>query len=102
MAKLSAEKLEEGREYIINNSLDEFRQWMKDNTPLIDDSVVINTLQTCAAAKDTEKALKLFDAVFSDIDPQAQLFGACLSIAISCVILLGVIGGIVYLITSVL
>lgn len=73
MAKLSEDTLKNGRYHIANQDLDSFDSWLDQNNIIIDRDIVRKTFSKCFSANDTEKALRLFDAVFPDIDPDEDM-----------------------------
>jgi SH3-like domain-containing protein len=102
MAKLSVEVLTEGRNFIRAKDLDGFITWIKANNITIDTNVVRSTYERIFHADDMEKAIKMFDAVFPDIDPVADIVTFFTKLLIKLLFIMGAIGGIVYLIGALL
>jgi len=101
MAKLSPEILEEGRELIRAYDLEGFLGWVRTHSPLMNQDLIRSTYEKVFRAQDSEKGLKLFDAVFPNLDPGAERTGIFVRIGCLLFIGLGLLGGIVYLVRSV-
>jgi hypothetical protein len=104
--KLSDEVLDEGRTHIRARNLDGLKAWVEKHAYSISAEEVAKTYKLLFMAKDTTRALKLFDKVFTDLDPVLDVLGARIKTAVSCVsvclIGLGCVGGIAYLIVMVM
>jgi len=105
MAKLSKSVLEEGRAHVRSRDLKSLRLWQDTNIPAWRRSSVEQHFER-AYEKDSSGtlALKLFDRVYTDIDPVEENAKAVLSLVtlavklvVVLVLLVGAIGGIVYL-----
>jgi hypothetical protein len=100
MSQLSEEVLDEGRALIRAKDLDGFIAWIGKNKIDIDTEVVKQTYGMCFRFDDTEKALRLFEQVFPGIDPTAQAIGTFIKQGCALFVLLGLIGGFLYLFRS--
>ena len=100
MAKLSAEVLERGRDRIRAGDLNGFMAWVQEHGPVINLSVVRDTYTKVFKANDTEKGLKLFDGVFPHADRARDYREAILKLGVLFVVLLGSLGGVIYLVQS--
>ena len=98
--KLSSEVLEQGRDRIRNADLDGLMLWVKTHAPLMDDNVVRNTFEKVFKWNDVEKALRMFDAGFVDYDPSKDLKSIFIKLGVVLLLLLGALGGVVYLFRS--
>jgi hypothetical protein len=102
--KLTETQLEEGRVYIRANDIDALGRWIEAHKVIIDRVEVLKTFRRIAPA-DPERAIKLFDKVFEDMDPvfdrRVILWRLGFRIIIVLVVALGCIGGIVYLVKTV-
>ena len=97
MAKLSAEVLEQGRERVRNADLEGLISWTKTHASLMDEGMIRRTFSKVFHWKDTEKALRMFDAGFVDYDPEKDARGILLRLGVILLLLLGALGGVVYL-----
>ncbi len=97
MAKLSTEVLEKGRDRVRNADLEGLIAWTKAHAPLMDEGMIRKTFEKVFKWKDSEKALKMFDAGFVDYDPNKDARGILLRLGVLLLILLGALGGAVYL-----
>lgn len=100
--KLSKEVLEEGRSLILDKKLDELKEWQDENIP---------EWKGLDPRPSFEKAyslgmdgIKLFDSLYIDVDPKLEriknrlyLLKGILIFMFIILIILGSIGGIVYL-----
>lgn len=100
MAKLSDEILEQGRERIRAQDLEGFMSWVQKHAPNINAVTVKDTYSTIFKAQNTEKGLKLFEAVFPEVDPEKDARVTLLALGILVLVLLGSLGGVVYLFQS--
>jgi hypothetical protein len=100
MAKLSAEVLEEGRALIRQKNLDGFLAWVDRQRVAIDMEVVRDAYEKCFEYDDVDKALRLFEAIFPKADPAADLLLGFSRLALRILLVLGVIGGLIYLIRN--
>ena len=98
--KLSSEVLEQGRDRIRKSDLDGLMLWVKTHAPLMDESLVRNTFEKAFKWKDAEKALRMFDAGFVDYDPSKDLKSIFIKLGVVLLLLLGALGGVVYLFRS--
>jgi hypothetical protein len=64
--KLPAEVLEQGRERVRNADLEGLITWTKTHAPLMDEGMIRKTFVKVFKWKDSEKALRMFDAGFVD------------------------------------
>jgi hypothetical protein len=101
MAKFTEEQLEEARGYIREMKWDMLELWMDEHKVVIDRKVAMDMFKKCMRAKDEEKAMKMFNAGFADMDPavdrlagKIRFYGGCGCLIFVC---LGILGGIVYL-----
>jgi hypothetical protein len=108
MAKLSESVMETGRSHIRAMDLDAFMRWVDATEVRIDKGVVRETMEKCFRYKDTEKALRMFEAGFANADPDEdkrneklgrRIGWGCL--AIGALLLIGAIGGAVYLVSAI-
>lgn len=67
--KLSEEALDEGRKLIIAGDGEGFAKWVEANKIVIDTKNTWRTLEMRMRAGDVQRALRLFDIVFSNVDP---------------------------------
>ena len=101
MAKLTDAFLDEGRALIAAKDLGGFTDWLKRSKVLIDHDVVLNTFHKCFIADDPVKALKMFDAVFPDQNPQLDLAVGLTKLGCAVLFVLGAIGGVVFLVHTI-
>ena len=69
--KLTEDQLEKGRNHLRSNDLDGFNQWIDNNEIFIDKTEMRNVFGTLIRV-DIDRAIKLFDLVFANMDPQAN------------------------------
>jgi hypothetical protein len=74
MAKLTEYQLEEAREHLRNWDLHNFEFWMRKNKIVVDYNMVMDTFRKIEKTGDTEKALRIFNAVFPYLDPKVDRF----------------------------
>lgn len=98
MSKLSDEVLDEGRGFIIRKDLDGFIRWIEKNRIEIDTDMVRKTYRRCFAADDLPRALRIFDKVFPNIDPEAQRAAGWIRFGCLLFVALGLLGGVMFLI----
>ena len=108
--KLSPEVLEQGRDQIRSGDLEGLMSWVGTHAPQMSVEEVRRLFGNVLKWKDTEKALKMFDAGFVDYDAgqEARIvlfkFGYDAYVALGLpgvgivlLIVLGALGGVVYL-----
>lgn len=98
--KLPTDVLDEGRALILASDLDGLVAWVGKHAPLMTQKFVRDTYEKVFRFGDTEKGLRLFDAVFPDYDPAVEMRRALLHVGMKLLTLLGIIGGVVYLFRS--
>jgi hypothetical protein len=100
MKKLTEKQLEEGRGHLRAGDLNKFIEWVDFNKILIDKVVLRKTMQKVIHT-DVDRAIKLFDVTFSDIEisagPVKILLRAGFMLTLILLLFLGCLGGVVYL-----
>lgn len=97
MARLTEAMLNEGREAVRRQDLDGLEAWIKRTRVMIDIEVAKNTFRKCFLTGNPARALKMFDAAFTEADPvvdRVVLFG---KLPLMLFVALGLLGGITYL-----
>jgi hypothetical protein len=98
MAKLSEDFLDEGRALIRAKDLDGFMEWVSRSKVIIDHDVVRSMYHKCFLMNDTEKTLKIFEAVFPGQNPQLDLAVGLTKLGCLALFVLGAIGGVAFLV----
>lgn len=99
MARLDPDFVEEGRRIVRQNDLDRFMDWVERSGTFIDHDVTRQTFGLCFRSGDTAKAMRLFNAVFPSSNPtleKATMFG---KLALLGLIVFGLLGGLMFLIS---
>ena len=100
MAYLTEDVLETGRGHLRAGDLERFIEWVEEVPISIDVEVVRSSMGKCLAAGNTERALKLFEAVWPVTDPVADAWVGLRRMTIVAVVgglvLFGLLGGVVY------
>jgi hypothetical protein len=78
--------------------LEWFYHWLHVNV-LVNVSAVRDTMDRCFRARDTQRALRLYDAMMQGYSPRRQV--ALIVVAWAVILVLGAIGGAVYLLNLV-
>jgi hypothetical protein len=99
MAKLSKKVLDEGRQLLPARDLDGFSEWVRRSRVLVNIDLVRRTFATCFRAGDSQKALRIFDATFPELDPVTDRVMLVAKITVGIVVVLGLLGGVVFLFT---
>ena len=110
MAKLTDEALAEGRARIAESDLEGLMEWVRTNAPGVftEDSLfqMERTYRLTLMVPDLPRALKLFNRTFEEMDPQAEVAAGKLAAVTKagCLVFvgLGLLGGVVYLVRSLL
>lgn len=104
MAKLNDSTLREGRQLVISSDLEGLMEWIRLHAPTVDPNVYEPVFRLVFAAQDTARGLKLFNTAFGTYDADAvktaQVAGAVWGIfklLLSLAMIVGSIGGLVYL-----
>jgi len=98
MARLSDAALSEGKQHLINKDLDGLDRWIDEYKIRVNKSEVRETMQRCLLAGDLPRALRLFDAAFSKVDPELELRVQRVLGAVILFVLVGALLGFVSLI----
>lgn len=98
--KLSAEVLDEGRALIRASDLDGYMAWVGKHAPLMTPKFVRDTYEKIFKYGDTEKGLRLFEHVFPNYDPGAEMRIVFIRLGMKLLTFLGLVGGVVYLVRS--
>jgi hypothetical protein len=103
--KLTDAELEEGRAFIHTNNISGLMSWVDEHRIIIKKDMLRETMTKLINANCHDRAIKLFDATFVDCDPQLERavvkVGLAVRLTVILVVLLGCIGGIVYLFRSI-
>jgi len=76
--------------------LEWFYHWLLVNV-LVNVPAVRNTMDRCFRANDTARALRLYDAMMQGYSPRRQMAVTLIAVAWAVILVLGAIGGAVYL-----
>ncbi len=102
MANLSEATLEQGRTFIRNSDLEGLMAWARTNVPVgLDLKVFERTMKMVIDVGDLAKAHKIFNATLKDYDPTISRIAIWVRVGVSILIVLGLLGGIVYLVRAV-
>jgi hypothetical protein len=97
MAKLSPDFLQEGRLCVRAHDLEGLILWISRSQILIDLAAIRKTFSECFQAGQTDRAVRLFDAVFATADPSLDRIKVYLRLALLSFIIFGLLGGVLYL-----
>jgi hypothetical protein len=100
MARLDPDFVEEGRRRVRQNDLDGLMNWVERSGTFIDHETTRKTFELCFRAGDTDKAMRLFNAVFPKSNPTLELAVMFGRLAVIGFIVLGLFGGILYAISA--
>jgi len=102
--KLTAEELEQGRTWVRAGNIDALERWGNKRGIFISKAVLHDTLGH-AMKLNTDLAIKLFDKVYGEIDPEFDrrvvYWQLAFKLTLFLIVALGCLGGIVYLIKAV-
>jgi len=100
MSKLSFEVTEQGRQLVLKQDIEPFMEWVRTNLPYLDHEEVEKSFRMVFTVGDVGRALKLYKAMVDGYDPAAPvkaLAGCTFTLLWKTAILVGAIGGCVYL-----
>lgn len=97
---MTPETITQGRNLCLAKDLDGLMAWLRRNVPTLDQKMARSTFSACFRANDTEKALKIL-AVFDDYDVVKEAGGILLTWVVLALVVLGLLGGVVYLFKAV-
>jgi len=95
--KLTEEVLEEGRVFVRAQDLEGLLVWHNKHVPTVTASEVEKTFKLLFTARDPERALKLFDRFYTEVDPAAHVRSGLMRLGCILFVALGALGGAVYL-----
>ena len=102
--KITDEELEEGRALVRGRNTDALFAWVDKKRVVLDKELLRRTMLNVIAAN-PDRAIKLFDAVFVGMDPDfdRRVLKIRLGVrfAVALVVLLGCLGGVIYLVRSI-
>jgi hypothetical protein len=97
--KLSEEKLNIGRNCILNKDYDGLEKWFDDNGIIINKKEFLAITKKLLAVDNQNRAIKLFNEAFENYDPFIENLKIAAGCWINILVILGVLGGVVYLIS---
>ena len=100
MAKLSQNILDEGREFIYKKDVDGLIHWINRNHILVSIAPIRRSFELLFDVGADDKAIRLFDNTFGDIDPDADAKKIMINMGIVGSIVLFMLGGIVLFVKS--
>jgi hypothetical protein len=100
MARLSEDVLARGRSFVAAMDLPNVMLWIHLHAPTVDHQLFESTMKKCFAAGDWTRAVRLYDSAFSDYDATAERLGAVLRIGVRLLMILGAVGGCLYLLRA--
>ncbi len=106
MALLDAQTLEKGREHLRAGDLEAFMAWAREVAVPLDLKLVRRSMEQCLTVGDTQRALRLFEAVWPITDPVADRWVALRRLTVLLVVgalmVFGLLGGVVYFFRAIL